>query len=177
MLPPSSRIAAMRLSVMHRLSLVALLAGLAALALACGGGSSPSSGQEGGAPAGKVNEDNGEKVSLITRPDSIYSVDDLIAAGWKKSKEFDASPLPQAKAAIYGFFNRKDIEVWVYDSHDAALRYGVDPAEKSIARKPGQTDYLIPRVNRYFAYAVAGNLVLLCETQLEDCETLIEELP
>ncbi|MSQ35456.1 MAG: hypothetical protein EXR57_06595 [Dehalococcoidia bacterium] len=65
----------------------------------------------------------------------------------------------------------------MYPSHADALLHGVRPAEQAVARKPGQTDYLIPVVNRYFAYAVVGNLVLLCERGLADCEALIAKLP
>ncbi|MSQ08137.1 MAG: hypothetical protein EXR44_02400 [Dehalococcoidia bacterium] len=114
---------------------------------------------------------------MITRAGKSYNLDDVVAAGWKKSKEFDASTLPKAMSVTFGFYNQRDIEVWVFSSHAEALQFGVGPAEHAVARKPGQTDYLIPVVNRYFAYAVAGNLVMLCERELADCESLIAKLP
>ncbi len=150
-----------------------LVAAVCLLAAACGADVAPA-----GQPAGASTAAPAEKApSTITRADKTYSLDDVVTAGWKKSKEFDASTLPHAISVTYGFFEQRDIEVWVFASHAEAREFGVAPAEEAVARKPGQTDYLIPRVNRYFAYAVAGNLVLLCERELADCEALIAKLP
>lgn len=115
-------------------------------------------------------------VSMTARPAQTFTVDDLVAAGWKKKREFGTEGLPHAEAALFGFFNQKDIEIWFYGSHSDALEHGVGPAEQAIARKPGQTDYLIPQVNRYHAYAVVGNMVMLCEFELADCQALIAKL-
>ena len=52
------------------------------------------------------------------------------------------------------------------------MEYG----EQAVNKKPGQTDYLIPRVNRYHAYVIIGNLMLLCETEILDCQKLIDKL-
>ena len=76
----------------------------------------------------------------------------------------------------YGFFQRKDIEAWVYKSADEAKEFGVPYGEQAVDKKPGQTDYLIPRVNRYHAYVIVANLMLLCETEILDCQKLIDKL-
>lgn len=148
---------------------LALLVVSVVVTVACGAGT-PS---ESAAPAA-VDQN---AVSLVTRPDRTYTVQDMIDAGWKKSKEFDPANLPGATAAIFGFYNQKDIELWFYPSHSGAVERGVAPAEQAIARKPGQTDYLIPQTNRYHAYAVVGNVVMLCEFELADCQALIARLP
>ena len=115
--------------------------------------------------------------SLIIESSTIYSIDDLIDAGWKKDRKFDNSEYPETVEIAYGFFQRKDIEAWVYNSADEAKKFGVNYGEQAVDKKPGQTDYLIPRVNRYHAYVIIGNLMLLCETEILDCQKLIDKLP
>ena len=117
-----------------------------------------------------------EGLRLITRPGAMYTIDYLIAVGFKKNKQFDVDEVPGATDIWYGFFQQKDIEVRFYDSHASALELGVELAEAVIAKKAGQRDFLIPVVNLYPAYAVVGNTVMLCERQLSTCEALIELL-
>ena len=122
-------------------------------------------------------EDSGEIVtSKIIEDKNIYNIDDLINAGWKKNKQFDNSEFPDTNGIWYGFFQKRDIEVWIYNSHDDAKKFGVPYAEESIQKRPGQTDYMIPRVNRYHAYVIFGNMLLLCEDQVSDCQKLIDQL-
>lgn len=131
-----------------------------------------------GAPAPTVTpQTEGIPVSAVVRPDRIYSMDDLVDAGYKKSKQFDVETVSEAQDVWYGFFNQKDIEVRVYESHADALEFGVDPAEEAIGHKAGQRDYLIPVVNLYPAYMVVGNLVMLCERELAVCQALVDKLP
>ena len=52
----------------------------------------------------------------------------------------------------------------------------MEPAEVVIGKKAGQRDYLIPVVNLYPAYAIVGNMVMLCERELATCESLIDAL-
>ena len=117
-----------------------------------------------------------EATSLIIESSDIYSIDDLINVGWKRDREFDNAEYPETENIAYGFFQRKDIEAWVYRSADDAKKYGVEYGEQAVNKKPGQTDYLIPRVNRYHAYVIIGNLMLLCETEILDCQKLIDKL-
>ncbi len=157
------------------ISVAVLMAVLIAFA-ACGSDSPASTGDEpqirdaGG--RGGLLEDR-----LITNASKNYTMDDLVAAGYKKSKQFSTETLPRATDIWYGFFNQRDIEVRVYESHEDALEFGVEPAEIAIGKEAGQRDYLIPVVNLYPAFAVVGNMVMLCERQLSTCQDLIAELP
>ena len=161
-----------------RMFLAVAVAVAAATVAACGGDSASENAAPAASPAPSQKlDETGNVISLVTRPDRTYTVGDIVAAGWKKSKEFDPSSLPRASAAVYGFYNQRDIEVWVYPSHAEALEFGVKPAGEAIAKKAGQTDYLIPVVNRFHAYAVAGNLVMLCEKEIGDCQALLAKLP
>ena len=123
---------------------------------------------------GKAIDEDG--LRLTTRPGAIYTIDDLVAVGYKKNKQFEVDQVPGANDIWYGFFQQKDIEIRFYDSHAAAVELGVELAEEVIAKKAGQRDFLIPVVNLYPAYAVVGNTVMLCERQLSTCEALIEAL-
>ena len=157
------------------ISIAALMAVLMAFA-ACGSDSPASSGDDveiraGGGQAGLLED------RLITKTSEIYTMDDLVAIGFKKSKQFSTETLPAATDVWYGFFNQRDIEVRVYESHEDALEFGVEPAEIAIGKEAGQRDYLIPVVNLYPAFAVVGNMVMLCERQLATCQDLIAELP
>jgi hypothetical protein len=130
----------------------------------------------GDALTSAVGEPDEEGVRLVTRPDSSYVIDDLVAVGFKKNKQFPVDEVPGAIDIWYGFFQQQDIEVRFYESHSDAVELGVEPAEIVIARTAGQRDYLIPVVNLYPAYAVVGNTVMLCERQLATCEALITVL-
>ncbi len=155
---------------------VAILMAVLITFAACGSDSPASSGDEP-----QIRDAGGQfglqEDRLIMNASGIYTMDDLVAVGFKKSKQFSTETLPAATDVWYGFFNQKDIEVRVYASHEDALEFGVEPAEVAIDKKPGQTDYLIPVVNRYPAFAVVGNMVMLCERQLATCQDLIAELP
>jgi len=150
---------------------------LAAVLVAVGCGSADKAAPAGDTTATASTDDGAIPISAIVRPDSVYSIDDLAAVGYKKSKEFSTDTVPHATAVWYGFFNQRDIEVRVYGSHEDAKEHGIGPAEEAIGRPAGQTDYLIPVVNRYPAYMVVGNLVMLCERELPVCEALVEKLP
>ena len=120
------------------------------------------------------------QTSLIANPDRIYTVDDLVAAGWKKSDQLSAETLPEAAEVWYGFFSQRDIEVRFYESHEDAKQFGIEPAKATIDASPGARggDHgpWTPRIARYAAYAVVGNLVILCELEIAPCEALAEAL-
>jgi len=158
--------------------LLALLC-LAAAGCGSGAGATPSESEVEGSGAGEV-DDGGIKTSLITRPDRTYTIDDLVAAGWKKSAELSTETLPSATEVWYGFFKQRDIEVRVYASHEDAKEFGVAPARATIDPEPsargGDHGPWTPNIAQYGAYAVAGNLVMLCELELAACEALVEAL-
>ena len=148
---------------------------LLALAIACGSGSESADDVSEGEGDGGFFEDR-----LIANPDATYTVDDLVSVGYKKSRQIDTEALPNAQDAFFGFFNQLDIEVWVYQSHQEALDFGVDAAEEIFATKRAPTVGIsvLPTerfVNKYGAYVVFGNLVMLCQTELATCEALMAE--
>ena len=130
-----------------------------------------------------LNEDAvvtiGDRAELraYTRPSSVFSVDDFIEAGWKKNKEYPLDTLPEATGVYFGFYNRKDIEIRVYPSHDVAMAAGRESAETAI-----KTEKLSGRgagfssVTLYGAYVVAGNTVMLCEISVTDCTDLLDQI-
>ena len=91
---------------------------------------------------------------------------------------------PNAKEIHVGFFKStmgpKDIELRIYSSHQEALDFGVNPAEKTInaaveaggAVKGAGTF----AKSSYGAYIVSGNTIMLCQVQIEVCDELAEGL-
>ena len=115
--------------------------------------------------------------SSIFHVDRIFTTDSFVAAGWKKSKEYDTATVPESTEIWYGFFNQKDIEIRFYQSHESALEHGVPLAEESLQMDAGARIGGVNTVRTgYSAYAVAGNAVMLCELDLSSCETLINAL-
>ncbi len=149
-----------------------LLPGLLLIAvMACGSGDGSAAGEGIGGAGEKAKAFAGR---LIANPDGNYSMDDLVSVGYKKSKQFETNTLPNAQEVWYGFFKQRDIEVWVYENHEQAIEFGVDPAEVAILRH--NTPDLFFNVTSYGAYVVFGNLVMLCQLELATCEALIAEL-
>ena len=112
-----------------------------------------------------------------------------MAAGWKKSKQFDTSTVPEATDIWHGFwgldpYDRKDIEVRFYDSHEIAKTYGFDNASEAIDqsfREGGRTGASnrgagSSAVTKYKAFAVVGNTVMLCEQSIDSCVALADIL-
>lgn len=148
---------------------------LAALLVSCGtGGGNDATG----AAAVAELENEGEPV-LVLRPDGIFDVDDVAAAGWKKSKELSHETLPEATGVWYGFYNQRDVEVRIYESHDSAISAGKGPADDATGRgKPSGTTFgsgsLFNTRMSYTTYAIIGNMILLCEVKIEDCQGLLD---
>ena len=116
------------------------------------------------------------KTSLIINSDLTYNINDFINAGWKKNKELDNSNFQSTVGIWYGFFNRRDAEIWIYDSHLSAIDYGIQYAEKAINKRPTNRDPTNPTSIRYHAYLVTGNAMILCEDNLEDCIVLLDSI-
>jgi len=116
----------------------------------------------------------GSENSQIVTSSTNYSIDDFVAVGYKAVTQFELETLPGATDAWYGFFSQKDIELRFYESHSAALKQGVAPAE--VAVNKGAVGYSKQPPRRFEAYAVVGNVVMLCELELESCELLIDVL-
>ncbi len=127
------------------------------------------------------DEEIGDVVQ-ITQPDGVFTVDDVAAVGWKKSKEFSVETLPGATSVWYGFYQQRDVEVRVYESQSDAISLGQDLADKATGRrKPSSmidsgaiTNAQTNTRTSYLTYAIVGNLIMLCEIKIEDCQSLID---
>ena len=113
----------------------------------------------------------------IFHADQTFTTDSFIAAGWKKSKEYDTATVPESTEIWYGFFNQKDIEIRFYESHESALAHGVPHAQESLQKDGARIGGVNTVRTGYSAYAVVGNAVMMCELELSSCETLINDLP
>ena len=144
-------------------------------AVGCGSGS-----VDGVASLDDTNE-FGFEVSITAKPDSIFSIDDVRSTGWKSSKEFPPDELEGVTEVWFGFFRQKNLEVWIYDSHDDAMRLGSGPAEEIVAATRGVSGGgagpYMKQTTHYGAYGVVGNLLILCETDVAVCEDLAKALP
>lgn len=161
-----------------------LLFGVLTLAVACGSGSDDAdSGSDAGA-ASSSEDDALSEVSRILNPAASLTFDDYVAAGWKKSKQYDTETVPEATDIWYGFFNSKDIEVRFYDSHEVAKSAGYENASEAIDqsfREGGQFGASnrgagSSAVTKYKAFAVVGNTVMLCEQSIDSCLALADVL-
>lgn len=144
------------------------------LLVACG---SEVVGSEGSGSAG--DDENAPSISKI---DQMFTTDSFIAAGWKKSKEYDTATVPGATDIWYGFFNQKDIEIRFYENHQAALDQGItsakDSVEGAVKRSKGGKllDFSGGSFTGYADFMIVGNAILLCEFDLTQCETLVGQL-
>ncbi len=102
--------------------LVAGVAVVLAFAVGCGSDTGIGSGEG----AGSRN---------VIPSDRIYTIDDLLAVGFRNSKQYDVEGLPAALDARFGFwgrdpYKRMDYEVRFYASHEDAVEFGSDPADQ-----------------------------------------------
>jgi hypothetical protein len=145
-------------------------------------------------------------VAKITASERIFTLDDLAAVDFKKSKTYDVEGLTGASKAYYGFwgldqYDRKDFEIRFYDSHTDAVELGTPFAEdragetaviksdetmwaegikdaRACTRLGGSANCQVPK---YGDYVIFGNMILLCQgrdsaTAMEQCTALIEQL-
>ena len=126
----------------------------------------------GGAGAGDLSPS-----TVNIHPGRTFTVEDFVAAGWKKNKQYPTDTVPGATDIWYGFFDQKNIEIRFYPSHEAALAQGVESA-KSEVKKPVRTGGVRygGMLHSYQAYLVAGNTVMLCEMEVAVCQRLVENL-
>ena len=120
---------------------------------------------------------DGEDAAPVLRVDETFSIENFQAAGFKLSKEFDTETVPLATNVYYGFAERRDIEIRKYSSHADAMSAGVESALAAIGRSPNSNSgggIITSTGNRtsYHAYLVAGNVVMLCQTDISACENL-----
>ena len=147
------------------------------------------------------SDDGGIVTSRIMNESSNHSISDFETAGLKKPKAIKADAVdkktgeritPEATEVHVGFFKSslgpKDIEVRFYANHDDAVKMGQEPAE-SITEKPsnlvGNSSVTtladagvgMKGSTKYGGYAISGNVVILCERELQACLDFIDLLP
>tara|TARA_B100000029_G_scaffold101898_1_gene92306 strand:+ start:1079 stop:1576 length:498 start_codon:yes stop_codon:yes gene_type:complete len=155
------------------LFLLVVFAALSILLVACGSSNEDKSSSS--------DEETGDGIQ-ITLPDGVFTADDVAALGWKKSKELSAETLPGATSVWYGFYQQRDVEVRVYESQSDAISLGQELADTATGRrKPSSmidsgaiTNAQTNTRTSYLAYAIVGNLIMLCEVKIEDCQSLID---
>lgn len=155
------------------LFLLVVFAALSILLVACGSSNEDTSSSS--------DEETGDGIQ-ITLPDGVFTADDVAALGWKKSKELSAETLPGATSVWYGFYQQRDVEVRVYESQSDAISLGQELADTATGRrKPSSmidsgaiTNAQTNTRTSYLAYAIVGNLIMLCEVKIEDCQSLID---
>ena len=124
----------------------------------------------------------GVGTSSILLSDRNFTPDAFVKAGWKKSKQYDTTTVPESTEIWYGFFNQKDIEIRFYKTHEAAVELGIPAATSSIEgavkrSKGGKLlDFSGGSFTGYADYLVAGNTVLLCEFDRTRCDQLIANI-
>ena len=109
----------------------------------------------------------------------VFTADDVVTAGWKKSKQLSPETLPDATSVWYGFYNQRDVEVRIYETHAAALSSGMGPADDATGRgkpAPFAVGGISATRMSYTTYAIVGNLILLCEVKIEDCQGLLDTI-
>jgi len=139
------------------------------------GGQDDGSSETGGAA---VAESEADAVQIL-QPDGVFTTDDVAALGWKKSKELSAETLPDATSVWYGFYNQRDVEVRIYESQATAIASGQEIADVATGRRkpaPFASGGISSTRTSYSAYAIVGNLILLCEIKIEDCQGLIDAI-
>ena len=123
-----------------------------------------------------------DETASILLSDRDFTPDSFVTAGWKKSKQYDTATVPESSEIWYGFFNQKDIEIRFYETHEAAVEFGVPAATSSIEgavkrSKGGKLlDFSGGSFTGYADYLVAGNAVLLCEFDRTRCDQLVANL-
>ena len=161
------------MNILRKLTrLPAVLVAITTIVLIAGCGSS-----DGGSVGSAADAE--EEPVLTLQPGGVFTVDDVAAAGWKKSKELSAEILPDAISVWYGFYNQRDVEVRIYASHDLAISSGMGPADDATdggKPAPFAVGGISATRTSYGTYAIVGNLVLLCEVKIEDCEGLLNSI-
>ena len=153
-----------------RMTVLTSLCVAVAMLLACGSGSNGDS---------ETPDDAENEGPIVTRSADTFSVESFVAAGFKKSKEFSTETVPEATSIWYGFYSQRDVEIRFYESHDRALGPGVESAEAAVGRSPNSNiggGIITSAGNRtqYNDFLVAGNTVILCQTDVLPCSEMAE---
>jgi len=127
-------------------------------------------------PIPETQDSNQIETSMIAMEDKIFTIEDFIKIGWKKNKLLDNSQFVNTDSVWYGFFKKRDVEIWIYNSHVNALIDGAPYAEKTVSKRQVQFGQTKGTQIRYNSYAIAGNAMILCENNLDECKDLVSQL-
>jgi hypothetical protein len=130
-----------------RLILFTFLVSGLILTVSCGS-SSTSVDAESVAPASGTGDELGE-ISRVFSVEKLFTLDDFVTAGWKKSKQYDT-------------------ETGFNDAADVVDISATIKVARNAAGGSGSTTYK--------AFAVVGNTVMLCELAIESCIALVDAL-
>ena len=159
-------------------------------------------GSNDGGTGGTVEVVESATESRVLDREVILTSDDLVAVGLKAGKDYDVEDLPGGLSAGLHFWRVDDVavtyETRFYESHEDAVSLGTKFAEEGSGEnaaldaedavfKEGVRDRRTvfdfrgtPRP-RYGAYAIYGNMIVLCEGKddaegWDRCSALIEAL-
>ena len=139
----------------------------------------------------------------IQNVETVFDFEDLLATGWKKSKQYDVTGLDDALSAYMGSWapqngNPVTYEIRIYPSHKTAVESGSSFADEasgetavlksSKARwKEGLNNRRMivgggsrgSQNPRYGGYIIYGNIIILCEGRtheqsVENCKQLVK---
>ena len=149
---------------------------------------------------GSSSESEVAAIAKITPSETIFSLTDLTAVGFKKGKTFDVEGLTGATDAYLGYwgldpYDRKDYEARFYPSHADAVEFGVifsdertgpDAVIKSgepmweegakdarACTRSAGGDSSNCRISKYGDYVIYGNMILICQGR--DSSTSLEQ--
>ena len=163
------------MQIRHPLLLASTVLLLVAIS-ACGSSDSSAapekSSDQANFAATDASKDEGN--SMIVDNGNHYSVDDFVSVGYKNVTQFELDTLPEAVDAWYGFHSQKDVELRFYESHEAAINHGLESAEIAVGK--GAVGYSKRPPIRWDAFAIVGNVVMLCELDIETCKALIDDI-
>lgn len=145
----------------------------ATLIIGCGSSETETLG--GASYSSQLEEDSVQ----VINPSGVFTVDDVVTAGWKKSKQLSPETLLDASSVWYGFYNQRDVEVRIYKTHETAVSSGMGPADDATGRgkpAPFAVGGISATRMSYTTYAIVGNLILLCEVKIEDCQGLLDTI-
>ena len=137
---------------------------------------------------------NNNQLEKIVNPTLITSIAEISIPKFKLGKNYKVEDLPEAIAVSRAIFNKKDIEIREYKTHEDAIQFGEKFASSvsgkdaivsgdNVMWKEGAKDRrkCVPRAGnseagcdqtpRFGGYIILGNLIILCEG-LSDQESL-----